>query len=383
MQEFTPLEYLQIDIASRYGLDKKSWSERLIWFNFNEARLGELVDEAKDPALFYAGVCAYNDYLEGIPSGYAVNLDCTASGLQLLSALAKDVVAASNCNVIGTECKDFYTEAYDEMKVSEPSLNISRADAKDAIMTAVYGSSKRPKMIFGEDNLPVFYETMLKMAPRAWHLNQAFLSLADPTAYTYETVMPDNFDVNLPVESKVSTNITFGGEVHTVITKVNSPVEHDLSLGANLTHATESYLTRELIRRAAGLPTINHSTLPDAENDLMVQILWNLYQQSGMLSVRIFDYLSTYNMRFVDVNVMEEYSKKFAETPFSVLTVHDCFRCLPKYANEMRKIYHELFKELIESNMAIYILESVSGKEYNITLDNPLEGLEIGEYLIC
>lgn len=347
MQEFTPLEYLKIDIASRFGLDKQSWNERLLWFSFNENNLGSLVNDAKEPALYYAALCAYNDYVDGVPSGYAVNLDCTASGIQLLSAMAKDDVAASNCNVLGSDCKDFYLEAYDKMKELNPDLDVTRSEAKDAIMTACYGSTRMPKIIFGEENLGVFYNTMLQMAPRAWHLNQAFLSLADPSAYTYETVMPDNFTVNLPVEATVQTEVTFGGQSHVVTTKVNAPTEHNLSLGANLTHAVESYLTRELIRRAAGHEGIRHSTVPDPKDDLMVQILWNLYEQTGMLSTRIFDYLTTYNLRFVDVGTIEEYSKKFTDTPFEVLTVHDCFRCLPKYANELRKIYRELFRSTL------------------------------------
>ena len=31
MQEFTGLQYLMIDIASHFGLDKKDWNVRLEW----------------------------------------------------------------------------------------------------------------------------------------------------------------------------------------------------------------------------------------------------------------------------------------------------------------------------------------------------------------
>ena len=35
MQIFTPKEYLKIDIANSYGLDTKTWDERISWFDDN------------------------------------------------------------------------------------------------------------------------------------------------------------------------------------------------------------------------------------------------------------------------------------------------------------------------------------------------------------
>ena len=61
MKQFTPLEYLKIDISGNFGLDKKSWEERLNWFNTNENQLENLIDKADSPVLYYAGVKAYRN----------------------------------------------------------------------------------------------------------------------------------------------------------------------------------------------------------------------------------------------------------------------------------------------------------------------------------
>ena len=81
MQLLTAKEYLKVDIANNYGLDKKTWDERISWFDENEANLLNLVDEAEESALFFAGVNAWKDMKAGKPIGYAVALDATSSGL--------------------------------------------------------------------------------------------------------------------------------------------------------------------------------------------------------------------------------------------------------------------------------------------------------------
>ena len=39
MQKFNGVDYLKIDIANHYGLDKKLWDERLAWVNEHEDNL--------------------------------------------------------------------------------------------------------------------------------------------------------------------------------------------------------------------------------------------------------------------------------------------------------------------------------------------------------
>ncbi len=137
MQSFDGRSYLKIDIANNYGLDKKTWDERIEWFNQHESMLHNLVDSAEEPALFYAGVKAWKDVQAGKPIGYMVSLDATSSGLQILAALTGDRMAAQLCNVVDTGYReDAYTIIYDEMiQRTGGQAKISRDDTKSAIMT--------------------------------------------------------------------------------------------------------------------------------------------------------------------------------------------------------------------------------------------------------
>src|SRR5690606_16364581 len=94
---FTPMEYLQIDIANNFGKDKLSWTERLLWFEYNRDNLENLIQEAKEPALYFAGVRAYRKAVRGEPVGYPISLDAVCSGLQWLSILTGDESAAELC----------------------------------------------------------------------------------------------------------------------------------------------------------------------------------------------------------------------------------------------------------------------------------------------
>ncbi|MFA7188508.1 MAG: DNA-directed RNA polymerase [Sphaerochaetaceae bacterium] len=337
-QTFTGKEYLKIDIANSYGLDKKSWNERLTWFDNNSHHLLDLIKEAKEPAMYFAGINAFKAAERGEASGYPISLDATASGFQILAVLTGDRSAAELCNVVDTgDREDAYTVIYEMMvrALGESSV-ISRERTKDAILTALYGSTAVPKDVFGTGTLlNVFYDVMKTVAPAAWELNETYLSIWNPEAYSYSLVMPDNFHAKWKVMGKVKETVHFLNEPFDVFTEVNMPTEGGRSLGANSTHTFDGMIVREMVRRCDYDPAViircinamdNCHIIEEPKEDKdsrMVQTLWDHYKKTGYLSARILDHIQVHNAMLVDHKDIWELIDSLPEKPFQILTVHD------------------------------------------------------------
>ena len=80
MQQFTGLEYLKIDIANAFGLDKESWSTRIEWVDNAYLMLENMIETANEPMLYLKAVKALRKTEAGLPSGHAMMLDATSSG---------------------------------------------------------------------------------------------------------------------------------------------------------------------------------------------------------------------------------------------------------------------------------------------------------------
>lgn len=385
-QKFTPMEYLMIDVANNYGLDKTNWDHRIAWFKENEDNLDALVKEAEAPALFYAGLKAYRQAKEGQSISYPISLDATASGAQILAVLVGCRKSAMLCNVVDAgQRMDLYTaiyeimqgtlaeEAGDDQEVVE-GLNVTRKDVKQAIMTSLYGSTAQPKRVFGEgDLLNFFYEIMETKATGIWRLNQAILSLWQSDALSHDWVMPDNFHVHVKVMDRQDTPIKVLGHSYIVTEKVNRPTDTGLSLGANTVHSIDGMIVREISRRCDYDPghmielieMIMHSSYErnvraDRDKDKLVKTLWDHYERSGFLSARILELLDHKNMALVDYSVILEMIKTLPTKPFKVMAIHDCFRVHPNYGNDLRAQYNQLLHEIAKSELMAFIASQIT-----------------------
>ena len=375
-QTFTGAQYLKIDIANNFGLDKEVWNDRIAWFDANETNLDDLLHKAAEPALFFAGVQAYREAKAGKPCHYPIALDATSSGLQLLACMTGDRKAAELCNVVDIGKRaDSYTIIYLDMleQVGE-SAKITRDDAKKAIMTALYGSTTQPKRVFGEGELYyIFQNTMAERAPAAWELNKAMLGIWNPKAYSNDWIMPDNFHVHVKVMDSIVENVHFLNKPYEVIRKVNKPMKEGRSLSANSTHSVDGMGVREIIRRCDYDPaqigrvkrlcTTNLEYTPKADDAFkLVQTLWARYMQSGFLSARILYHLRETNIHLVDKQTILDMIETLPKKPFKVLTTHDCFRCLPNYGNDLRRQYNQFLSDVAKSNMLNYLLTQITGR---------------------
>lgn len=393
MQTFTPIEYLKIDIASNYGLDKETWNVRLDWFlenqydietigltNSNKVKRLKLMKEADSPALFYAGIKAWMQAKAGKAIGYPVSLDATASGAQILAAMVGCEKSAQLCNVLDTgNREDLYTNIYQRMCERYGSTGeFDRLAAKQAVMTWLYGSTAEPKKAFGEgDLLETFYQTMFEDAPGISKANVGILNLWDPTVNQYNWTLPDGFEVNAKVMGKVKHSAMFLDQKYEVIQKVQMPQERGLSLGANVVHSVDGMIVREIVRRCDFDPEQNinviemimqsdyargNEIMRHRKRDQMVLKLQAAYEKSGFMSARIIDYLDYYNMALVDYSAVLKILRSMPTKPFHVLTIHDCFRVHPNYANDLRRQYNLILSDIANSTLLEFILNQVTGQ---------------------
>ena len=384
-QSFTAAEYLKIDVANNFGLDHENWDVRLAWFDNNEHQLRDIVRHADCHALYQAGVQAWEDYKAGKPIGYAVSLDATSSGIQLLSCLVSDPQAASLCNVIDTgNREDAYLLLYHAMvkRIGE-AAKIERKATKLAIMAAFYTSRNEPRRVFGDGPLlEAFYDTVREEAPGAWELNETFLAIWDNTKDLYSWVLPDNFHVHVKVMGTNRETVNFLNRPYEVSYSSQQPVERGRFLGAHTAHCCDALVVRELrwrchydpaqlaeVRRVLGcgspLKTLN------TDGDKLVKILWDHYLDSGFLSARILRYLTYSNVGHVDPAVVLALMDTLPKKPFNFMPVHDCFRVHPNYGNDIRRQYNQLLHDIAKSDLLSFIMSQQVGRRVKIGKMDP------------
>ena len=373
MQQFTGLQYLKIDIANNFGLDKEDWNPRIDWVNTNEANLESFVKQADEPALFYAAVMAYRAVQQGKAIGYPISLDACCSGLQILATLIGCKDSAALCGVIDTGHRaDAYTTLYIHMcEMLGQGTTIKRADTKNAIMTALYGSTAIPKRVFGEgEQYAVFNQTMETKAKGAWELNKALQELWDTTKTRVAWQLPDGFTVDYEVRTMQTEVVHFLNTPYEVTTKVNAPKSRSKELGPNIVHSIDGMIVREMVRRCSYDPAVIQQVVQDIESkekstdrtkDKMVMKLWNYYTLSGFLSSAIFNYLDAKNMGHVDTSKILDMISTLPNKPFQLITVHDCFRCLPNYGNDVRRQYNRIMHEIGKSELLSFIVSQYKG----------------------
>lgn len=104
---------------------------------------------------------------------------------------------------------------------------------------------------------------------------------------------------------------------------------------------------------------------PDMEDPdtQMVSTLWNHYLKTGLLSARIFDYINEDSVSAItDRAVVWKLIYSLPAKPFKVMSIHDAFRVLPNYGNDVRKQYNLLLSELAKGTLLDHIVSMILGR---------------------
>ena len=128
------IRHLKYDIANHLGFDKETWFRRTVEANkvidlifqddyFSEKTMLNIASKAPEPELFIKSIYAYyRGVILGEPIGHNMGLDCTASGLQLMSTLSCCPTTAENSNVHAKVVRTYTPEIQQRLAELEAEL---------------------------------------------------------------------------------------------------------------------------------------------------------------------------------------------------------------------------------------------------------------------
>lgn len=392
MKTYTAFEYLCIDLANNFGHDKWEFEDRIQWVFDHMNNLWDLVDhpdaDKKTKALLKKSILTIERARKGIAIGHMVGLDAACSGMQILSCVTGCIAGATATGlVIPDRRMDAYKEVTDAMNAIEGILvKVPRQSAKEAVMTSIYGSTAKPKEIFGEESpeLNAFYQAMLKVAPGAWEVLEELRNAWTPFAKFHAWKLPDGFDAKVKVMEKVEKRIEVDELDHATFTHefyVNEGTKTGISLVANVTHSLDAYVLRTMQRRCnynaaevimamqlindEMLRRFNGGTQKPLEEGTKFRYYVDQKIRSTVVDVVIAPYINLSTVEMLDdahlLKLSEIFSQMLQHKPFHMYTVHDAFHALPQNCNWVRWHYKEILADLADSEVLTDLLNQLHG----------------------
>ena len=396
-KQFTGIEYLAIDVANGYGLDKESFEYRIQWVKDNQKDLEDYAQLAEEPHLFNKSVAHFRKALKGLPTGHAVALDSCASGLQLMSVMTG---CKSGCYMTGLIDPDKRMDAYSLVTghmndlLGKDSVVVSRADAKQGVMCSLYGSKATPKIIFGYKSpaYNAFYEVLEDKCKGAYRLLNVLISAWDNKKEFNHWVLPDGFNAYVPVMQSQVDRVKVEELEYTmsVQTWLNQPLDYSVSLAANVVHSVDAYVLRTLVRRCNyNVKQVTNAIglIQEALKDIRLVYFYDdeaimpvhLFNKTGIADISCLEHLpkivNQLPQRMLK-QLLATFTEMLKNEPFEVITVHDSFAALPNHCNVLRYWYKEILAEIAESTMLDHLLSQLFGEECIFSkLDNNLAPL--------
>lgn len=397
MKNYSGFEWLLIDCANQFGLDKLTFEDRIQWATTHLDTLEALADQgdAKHRPQYLKAVMAIRKAQAGLPTGHLVAVDATCSGIQIMSAMTGCITGATATGLVDPDVRaDAYTRCTELMnEILGSNLSVVRNDAKAALMTSFYGSRKRPKDIFGKGTpeLSAFYQAAFKLAPGAWELLQDLIAAWQPFALVHAWKLPDGYAARVKVMEKKTVRLEVDELDHATFSytfRENVGSKEGISLPANVVHSMDAYVLREMHRRCNyDRAMVEHACLLLAnEASLRATLPYEVdptpatgkigyyvaqYQRSTLASAAILPHLTAHDMQALSnkhVTVLLAMVKQMLNhRPFSLVTVHDAFASHANNVNQVRFHYKEILAEIAESTVLDDILSQIHGNTGTFT----------------
>jgi hypothetical protein len=388
-QRFSGWEYLCIDAANHFGMDKEKFETRIQFIEDNLNHLGWMIQKAEEPVLFQKAIMQIERARLGEAIGHVVHFDACCSGIQIMSALTGCVAGAYNTGMVDPgQRMDAYSNTTNEMNKllldsGHATITVPRKDVKQAVMTSGYGSKAVPKRVFGEGAmLDTFYNAAMTIAPGAFQLMDELLGSWRPFALEHTLVFPDGFIALMKVMETKETRVEVDELDHATFTlqyKVNEGTERGRANVANTIHGCDAYLLRGIDRRCNYDPVIVNQAnellvnaqlmraagakkLPLSEDSEFTTLV-KLGMKAKIADLVLLPLLTASNVEMLPswminklVSVTDD---MLTYKPFPILTVHDAFGCHANNCDLTRYWYKELMADLADSEMLAMLMNQL------------------------
>lgn len=390
MQQFNPKQYLAIDIANHFGLDKETYETRIQWVKEHYNELENLQPLADEPVLYMKAIKALRDTDKGLPTGHTVALDSVNSGLQIMSALMRD---KNGCKLTGLIDTGFRPDSYESITNAINKLlkddgideiNITRKQAKEACMTWAYGSQKVPMRVFNE-YIDYFYKAIETEFKGANELMGILLNSWQPYEIRHEWLLPDNHLAYCPVMQKVKERYKVSELNYnaTITYMVNEGSEYDLSNAANVIHSIDAYILRTMVRycnyNKGVINAFIHKVNTAKYKDVQTNEIITRWKETNIADISFINYIDDVSVYPVEL-INQLYNKclmLLQYQPFEIITIHDSFACHANHCQRMRYYYNVILAELSDSTCIDDICSQIYG--YRGSID---KGKSIREYIL-
>lgn len=323
---FTGLDMLKIDLANCYGLDKETWIDRLIWAETHKDHLRDLISKAEDKLLFEKAIYAYEDTINGIPSGHNMFLDATASGLQIFAALTGCLDTARQVNMLNTGTReDVYTNMCNNINtLLDDDEKCTRDLVKKPIMTHYYNKLRQNDLT--ENQEKSFYITLENSCTGAEYAKNLINECWSDTALENTWTLPDGHVARILITEKTTKRVEVDELNHVTFNyryECNKPSESFTSLAPNIIHSIDGYVVRQMIHRA---------------------------------------------------NI----------AGFELAHIFDAFTCHPNYMTQVMQFYREIMAEICQMDLLSNILSEICGRKIKTKKFSPNLHLHVlnSEYML-